>query len=177
MDAALIYSRFIAAYFCYLQLLTQFSSVLNIRARLVYRSYAKASSMQDRKRTCQSLDSTSKRMRRIVSVVSTNAYVDTTGSDHGSCLACEALNTPLHNDHDTDQYPSRDPVSSYYQTRLESVYASSAAKYPCCALLAAFLEPYTAEYSHVEYTLFVTCLLYTSPSPRDGLLSRMPSSA
>ena len=26
-------------------------------------------------------------------------------------------------------------------------------------------------------TLVVTCLLYTSPSPRDGLLSRMPSSA
>ena len=25
--------------------------------------------------------------------------------------------------------------------------------------------------------LFCTCLLYTSPSPRDGLLSRMPSSA
>ena len=24
---------------------------------------------------------------------------------------------------------------------------------------------------------FVDCLLYTSPSPRDGLLSRMPSSA
>ena len=24
---------------------------------------------------------------------------------------------------------------------------------------------------------FVICLLYTSPSPRDGLLSRMPSSA
>ena len=26
-------------------------------------------------------------------------------------------------------------------------------------------------------TAFNTCLLYTSPSPRDGLLSRMPSSA
>ena len=26
-------------------------------------------------------------------------------------------------------------------------------------------------------SLFVDCLLYTSPSPRDGLLSRMPSSA
>ena len=25
--------------------------------------------------------------------------------------------------------------------------------------------------------LFLLCLLYTSPSPRDGLLSRMPSSA
>ena len=26
-------------------------------------------------------------------------------------------------------------------------------------------------------TMGITCLLYTSPSPRDGLLSRMPSSA
>ena len=29
----------------------------------------------------------------------------------------------------------------------------------------------------ITMCLFVTCLLYTSPSPRDGLLSRMPSSA
>ena len=29
----------------------------------------------------------------------------------------------------------------------------------------------------VEAELFLDCLLYTSPSPRDGLLSRMPSSA
>ena len=29
----------------------------------------------------------------------------------------------------------------------------------------------------VAHTLIKTCLLYTSPSPRDGLLSRMPSSA
>ena len=28
-----------------------------------------------------------------------------------------------------------------------------------------------------DYLLTSTCLLYTSPSPRDGLLSRMPSSA
>ena len=27
------------------------------------------------------------------------------------------------------------------------------------------------------YNQPITCLLYTSPSPRDGLLSRMPSSA
>ena len=27
------------------------------------------------------------------------------------------------------------------------------------------------------YARYVSCLLYTSPSPRDGLLSRMPSSA
>eukprot|EP01016_Furgasonia_blochmanni_P011957 TRINITY_DN1562_c0_g1_i17.p1 TRINITY_DN1562_c0_g1~~TRINITY_DN1562_c0_g1_i17.p1 ORF type:complete len:135 (-),score=13.98 TRINITY_DN1562_c0_g1_i17:48-452(-) len=28
-----------------------------------------------------------------------------------------------------------------------------------------------------NFTVSITCLLYTSPSPRDGLLSRMPSSA
>ena len=27
------------------------------------------------------------------------------------------------------------------------------------------------------HNMFYNCLLYTSPSPRDGLLSRMPSSA
>ena len=33
--------------------------------------------------------------------------------------------------------------------------------------------------AHVDSqgTYTVSCLLYTSPSPRDGLLSRMPSSA
>ena len=31
---------------------------------------------------------------------------------------------------------------------------------------------------HLEYiAIHTACLLYTSPSPRDGLLSRMPSSA
>ena len=28
-----------------------------------------------------------------------------------------------------------------------------------------------------EYDMRIACLLYTSPSPRDGLLSRMPSSS
>ena len=31
--------------------------------------------------------------------------------------------------------------------------------------------------SHCEHHMVPICLLYTSPSPRDGLLSRMPSSA
>ena len=33
------------------------------------------------------------------------------------------------------------------------------------------------ETEHRRVDLLVDCLLYTSPSPRDGLLSRMPSSA
>ena len=31
--------------------------------------------------------------------------------------------------------------------------------------------------TRIEEEDLTTCLLYTSPSPRDGLLSRMPSSA
>ena len=42
-----------------------------------------------------------------------------------------------------------------------------------------------AYHTTLEYEIYIygrnlpsdTCLLYTSPSPRDGLLSRMPSSA
>ena len=30
---------------------------------------------------------------------------------------------------------------------------------------------------NIRWLVFSSCLLYTSPSPRDGLLSRMPSSA
>ena len=37
------------------------------------------------------------------------------------------------------------------------------------------LNPGISEHELIEY--IDTCLLYTSPSPRDGLLSRMPSSA
>ena len=39
---------------------------------------------------------------------------------------------------------------------------------------ALMVETYPA---HLRERLMALCLLYTSPSPRDGLLSRMPSSA
>ena len=37
-------------------------------------------------------------------------------------------------------------------------------------------EP-SEEYYETKATIFNACLLYTSPSPRDATLSRMPSSA
>ena len=40
--------------------------------------------------------------------------------------------------------------------------------------LAVFFMGSLARFDRDQYTC---CLLYTSPSPRDGLLSRMPSSA
>ena len=46
---------------------------------------------------------------------------------------------------------------------------------------AAFLrgddDTYFEALDSVDALLMCLCLLYTSPSPRDGLLSRMPSSA
>ena len=41
---------------------------------------------------------------------------------------------------------------------------------------ASFKDRYGKDAEAVMYAT-ATCLLYTSPSPRDGLLSRMPSSA
>ena len=40
-----------------------------------------------------------------------------------------------------------------------------------------FYQTITGNYAEVGIRNAWTCLLYTSPSPRDGLLSRMPSSA
>ena len=46
----------------------------------------------------------------------------------------------------------------------------------CSVVFAgSFTNAYAAEVVEEENTQ--VCLLYTSPSPRDGLLSRMPSSA
>ena len=48
--------------------------------------------------------------------------------------------------------------------------------------VAAFIQqesltPEELNRSISKFNQYITCLLYTSPSPRDGLLSRMPSSA
>ena len=40
-----------------------------------------------------------------------------------------------------------------------------------------FANPDTGLYEVIDYTALQTCLLYTSPSPRDRQKSRMPSSA
>ena len=44
-------------------------------------------------------------------------------------------------------------------------------------ILLKHFEIKNAMQSHHKFNEHKTCLLYTSPSPRDGLLSRMPSSA
>ena len=48
-----------------------------------------------------------------------------------------------------------------------------------CALVTGRGKRAIADHFDISYELEhqISCLLYTSPSPRDGLLSRMPSSA
>ena len=41
----------------------------------------------------------------------------------------------------------------------------------------AWVAGHVGKFEDMQRVLDGTCLLYTSPSPRDGLLSRMPSSA
>ena len=44
-------------------------------------------------------------------------------------------------------------------------------------LCYVLLKLFCGKYKQITLTMYILCLLYTSPSPRDGLLSRMPSSA
>ena len=55
---------------------------------------------------------------------------------------------------------------------------SGSGKTTTLMMLAGFETPTSGEiYLEGEPISSIPCLLYTSPSPRDGLLSRMPSSA
>ena len=51
------------------------------------------------------------------------------------------------------------------------------ALFGCFCVQEGSSMPLTALQASIPYTRTSICLLYTSPSPRDGLLSRMPSSA
>ena len=74
-----------------------------------------------------------------------------------------------------NQRGARDVLAEYFSSNSNSSY-----------LIPTYKMPHEEEkfglYNIISRTIYVankicTCLLYTSPSPRDGLLSRMPSSA
>ena len=84
--------------------------------------------------------------------------------------------------------PRLTAASIINQSMLKRVIPSSGEEIPVVGLgTSRVFEPSRIELNAVKEILDVfyenggrlidTCLLYTSPSPRDGLLSRMPSSA
>ena len=67
------------------------------------------------------------------------------------------------------------PFIYLYGTSVDTTICCLTAKRYTEVVIGAWVRKDFKEYSNnVKYT---PCLLYTSPSPRDGLLSRMPSSA
>ena len=68
---------------------------------------------------------------------------------------------------------TEDPGDKRSETFLSQGFAKDAAAAYSLRALGAYNEPVV----RVRREPHDTCLLYTSPSPRDGLLSRMPSSA
>ena len=75
-------------------------------------------------------------------------------------------------EHPIDSVNLKDPRLGVYEQLAEFVKHTGVRK----GRLRLSLDP-TERHSALTINEYETCLLYTSPSPRDGLLSRMPSSA
>ena len=63
---------------------------------------------------------------------------------------------------------------------LESIMGTSAIELKLLSLAVILIFLFGVSLTGIPliiFGIFLICLLYTSPSPRDGLLSRMPSSA
>ena len=88
--------------------------------------------------------------------------------------------------YDPNKPKSEQPIGLTGQSNYEAMKAAYDAKQeiPQKGILAGmidavspFSEASASEVTPTNYNSNYDCLLYTSPSPRDGLLSRMPSSA
>ena len=65
---------------------------------------------------------------------------------------------------------TKTPTSEYFEDNYAYISASS--------IFGGLLDRCTVRDStNIHYSRIIHCLLYTSPSPRDATLSRMPSSA
>ena len=78
-------------------------------------------------------------------------------------------------------YPSGDNAAfdgyAINSNDTKNIKKSFPKKFKIIGLIAAGNKPFKKKIKKYDTIQIMTCLLYTSPSPRDGLLSRMPSSA
>ena len=80
----------------------------------------------------------------------------------------QVLNLARDREAEAEQGRFRGPLHGVPIGIKDIFYTKGMATTACSRILADFVPDYDAP---------CVCLLYTSPSPRDGLLSRMPSSA
>ena len=84
------------------------------------------------------------------------------GQDAAGIVTCDENNLYLRKDNGL----VRDVIKTRHMLNLKGSMGIGHVRYPTAGCS-----------SSAEAQPFYVCLLYTSPSPRDGLLSRMPSSA
>ena len=99
-----------------------------------------------------------------------------------SVLEKEKEKRPVHEEADIQEYKSGDtkcekcdkefPTSTQLQRHLDKYH-----RYLCSFICPTCQKGLTTKQGLKEHMLTNNCLLYTSPSPRDATLSRMPSSA
>ena len=81
------------------------------------------------------------------------------------------------------QKPKHKPLSEQVRKAMKKYFATLGDTNPANVykMVMAEVEPEllkaVMKYANNNQSKAATCLLYTSPSPRDGLLPRMPSSA
>ena len=86
------------------------------------------------------------------------------------------------NEGDSTPY-GNDPLSTELQDKFSEIFEKEVIVFPTASGTAAnalALSTMTPSYGNIychKMSHINTCLLYTSPSPRDATLSRMPSSA
>ena len=102
------------------------------------------------------------------------------GSDHGNLVGNDLIRNA---DNSTDAFAGRaDFFATHYLPCIRFNHAASDKR--LLSGIDARSNPVQLVFNHtsdgssaVAKDVTLVCLLYTSPSPRDGLLSRMPSSA
>ena len=68
-------------------------------------------------------------------------------------------------------------ASDVIQYSVNQMHSMNLALNDCTCRIFTYNRWESVRYLHISFGYLSLCLLYTSPSPRDGLLSRMPSSA
>ena len=103
-------------------------------------------------------------------------------SDRRADLTVQSVPNPDNDSPATFLAKRRPPADIQYKRVTPRFFAVSSVRngrtwYNRCNRVGAYMNCVMINYPVAEERKWDACLLYTSPSPRDGLLSRMPSSA
>ena len=109
-------------------------------------------------------------------VSDSDTYVNQIGTLNGNPIACAAGLATLAVMRESETYPKMHGAGAAIRTALIDICNETGVPVQSCGEDAIF-DVYFSEQPISNYRDTLSCLLYTSPSPRDYAASRMPSSA